>query len=85
MAVGGNEMATFLEVRLTIGVAIDAEYSSSAHADDIVQNVRRLFPAADIVVDEMRTCTRDERRRSVRLHLAADCPPNECFDRYDRL
>ncbi len=48
-------MLTYVEVKLTISVPVDAEYSPAEHADDIVKNVRRLFPAADVTVQEVET------------------------------
>ncbi|WP_311031226.1 hypothetical protein [Mesorhizobium koreense] len=52
---GGGTVLTYVEVKLTISVPVDAEYSPAEHADDIVKNVRRLFPAADVTVQEVET------------------------------
>jgi hypothetical protein len=43
----------YVKVTLTIGVSVDAEFSPTEHADDIVENTRRLFPAAEVAVLEV--------------------------------
>jgi hypothetical protein len=43
-------VVTYIEVTLAIGVSIDAEYSPAEHTDDIIENVRRLFSAAEVAV-----------------------------------
>lgn len=46
-------MENYVKVALTIGVPVDAEFSSAEHADDMLENVRRLFPGAEVTVLEV--------------------------------
>jgi hypothetical protein len=63
-------VATYVEVTLTIGVPIDAEYSSAEHADDIIENVRQLFPAADVTVQEVQARQSNRPKREMRYRRA---------------
>jgi hypothetical protein len=51
----GGSVVTYVKVTLTIGTSIDAEYSPAEHVDDIIENTRRLFPAAEVTVLEVTT------------------------------
>ena len=63
-------MATYVEMTLTIGVPIDAEYSSAEHADDIIENVKQLFPAADGTVHEVQSRQSNKPKREMRYRRA---------------
>jgi hypothetical protein len=63
-------VATYVNVALAIGVLIDAEYSSAVHADDIIENVRQLFPEAEVKVHEVRTYQSNKPELDVRHRRA---------------
>jgi hypothetical protein len=67
---GARTMETYVEVTVTIGVAIDAEYSSAEHAGDIIENVRRLFPGGDMTVHEVQARQSNEPKHEMRYRLA---------------
>jgi hypothetical protein len=45
----------YVKVTLTIDVPVDAEYSPTEHADDIISNIRTLFPAAEVDILDVQT------------------------------
>ncbi len=67
---GAGVVATYVEMTLTIGVPIDAEYSSAEHADDIIENVKQLFPAADGTVHEVQSRQSNKPKREMRYRRA---------------
>ena len=66
----GQVSGAYVNVALAIGVLIDAEYSSAEHADDIIENVRQLFPEAEVKVHEVRTCQSNKPELDVRYRQA---------------
>jgi hypothetical protein len=58
--IGRVEMPGYVEVTLTISVSVDDEYSSDEHVEDIINNTRRLFPAAEVTVNRTETTNTEE-------------------------
>jgi hypothetical protein len=52
---GASTLTGFVRVTLAIGVFVDEEHSPAEHAEDIAENTKRLFPAADVTVLEVQT------------------------------
>jgi hypothetical protein len=52
---GASTLTGFVRVTLAIGISVDEEHSPTEHAEDIVENTKRLFPAADVTVLEVQT------------------------------
>jgi hypothetical protein len=55
---------------LAICELLYAEYSSAVHADDIIENVRQLFPEAEVKVHEVRTYQSNKPELDVRHRRA---------------